>query len=204
MLTVDDNFCRLMQRSEQELIGRSYTTITAPGDLEKSAKMLNGLVDKAAPTRLQKQYVRPDGSLVKVDLRVSRFDGDDRLVSSLSWVEDRPHQATPRQLWRAARHIKALYAMRASELGADLFSDPVALILLEVYVAEAEGRVATIADIAAAAELPRASTTRWIRALEQRDLIHALGTGAAMMQLTEQGSAKVERLLTSALRPGDA
>ena len=55
ILVADSNFCRLLQRPQSELIGASYRSITVAEDLEKSAEMIAGLLDKAGPTRLRKR-----------------------------------------------------------------------------------------------------------------------------------------------------
>ncbi len=199
ILSVDRNFCRMLRRSEDELIGVSYKAITAPDDLRKSADMLHNLVDRAGPTRLTKRYMRPDGSLVAAELLVSKFDDDGKLVSTLSWTEHRAAVVVPANLWKAALQIKHLFEVRIAELGPDLFSDHVALILLSAYLAEAEGQVASVASIARDIGLSRLSTDRWIKALEQRSLFEVIDAENACVQLTEQGASKLERIFNVAL-----
>ncbi|EZP53350.1 helix-turn-helix domain-containing protein [Sphingomonas sp. RIT328] len=198
ILGADSGFCRLLQRPHAALIGASYRSITVTDDLDKSAAMLDTLVDKAAPTQLRKHYWRPDGGIVAVDLLVSRFDAAGLLVSTLSWVEDAG--ATPQRLWQAALRLRHLYALRMEAWGRDLFGDYPGLILLALYLAEAEGRPATLADIAAATTLTPGSVERWLRVLVQRGFV-APRDGSELIQLGHAGLATIERLLTAALAP---
>jgi PAS domain S-box-containing protein len=198
ILVADANFCRLLQRSHDELIGASYRSITVSEDIPKSAQMLQHLVDKAAPTRLHKRYWRPDGSVVEVDLLVSKFADAGHLVSTLSWIDEECPLQSPLRMWKAALHIRHLYSLRIEELGRELFGDFAGLILLHLYLAEAEGRIASVPDIAAATGLSDGSLRRWIAALGQKGLVRP-GTG--IVQLSDEGWKKLERLIAAALQP---
>lgn len=201
ILTVDEGFCALVQRAQHDLIGLSYKAITASEDLQKSREMLHGLSDKAAPTHLRKRYVRPDGSMVEADLLVSKFDNEGRLVSTLSWAGDTSPVASPSALWTAALQVKHLYELRIAELGRELFSDHVGLILVHTYLAEAEGRLAGVSDIANVVGLPRNTAGRWVKILDERGLINMLDDKGEFIQLTHDGAEKLERLFSATLRP---
>jgi PAS domain S-box-containing protein len=202
ILVADSNFCRLLQRPQSELIGASYRSITVAEDLEKSAEMIAGLLDKAGPTRLRKRYWRPDGTNVEVDLLVSRFDAAGHLVSTLSWREEDAPRDTPLRMWKAALRLKHLYSLKMEEFGRELFGDFPGLILLDLYLAEAEGRLASLEEVAGSAGLSVESVQRWLRVLAQRRLVHPLD-GSATLQLGHDGLSKIERLLTAALQPLD-
>jgi hypothetical protein len=118
-------------------------------------------IDKAAPTRLRKRYWRPDGTIVEADLLVSRFDAAGHLVSTLSWSEDDGPRDTPLRMWKAALRLKHLYSLKMEEFGRELFGDFPGLILLNLYLAEAEGRLSSFADIGAGAT-PAGAVLRWI------------------------------------------
>jgi PAS domain-containing protein len=70
ILQADQGFFDLLQREEYEVIGISYRQITDPRDLRRSAEMLALLEDGAAPVRLQKRYLRPDGSSIAANLLI--------------------------------------------------------------------------------------------------------------------------------------
>ena len=201
ILDVDEAFSELVQRKRDELVGLSYKEITAVEDLQKSSEMLRQLVDKAAPTHLRKRYVRPDGGIVEADLLVSKFNNEGRLISTLSWTERKHRAASPSRLWKAALQVKHLYDLRIEELGRDLFSDHVGLILVHAYLAEAEGRIARVSDIANGINLSRDIVARWIRLLGQRGLLIVMDEAAESIQLTHDGALKLERLFSATLQP---
>lgn len=200
ILDFDDGFCRLVQRRPDQLIGISYKAITAPADLSRSSKMLTGLIDKAAPTHLRKAYVRPDGSLIKADLLVSKFGDEGRLITTLSWIDGR-QEPSPSRLWKAALRVKHVYDARLIELGKDLFSDHVGLILLHMYLAEAEGRVVTASQVAKLINLPEQSMDRWVKALVHRGLVEIPVSNLGYIQLSQDGIIRLERLFFATLAP---
>jgi len=200
ILDFDEGFCRLVQRRPDQLIGKSYKTITAPADLFKSGKMLMGLIDKASPTHLRKSYVRPDGSLIKADLLVSKFGNEGRLITTLSWIEGK-QESSPSRLWKAALRVKHVYDARLIEFGKDLFSDHVGLILLHMYLAEAEGRVVTASQVAKLISIPEQSIDRWVNALVQRGLVEMPVNNLGYIQLSQDGLLRLERLFFATLAP---
>jgi len=201
ILDVDQGFCQLLQRARHELIGLSYKAITATADLQKSTDMLQGLVDKAAPTHLRKRYLRPNGIMVEADLLVSKFNNEGRLISTLSWTDEEQRAASPSRLWNAALQVKHLYDLRIEELGRDLFSDHVGLILVHAYLAEAEGRIASVSDIATSIGLSRDRAIRWLKLLVERGLISVLDDSVESVQLSHDGAVKLERLFSATLQP---
>jgi hypothetical protein len=200
ILDFDEGFCQLVQRRPDQLTGISYKTITAPGDISKSSKMLAGLINKASPTHLRKAYVRPDGSIIKADLLVSKFGDEGRLITTLFWIEG-IQESSPARLWKAALRVKHVYDARLVEFGKDLFGDHVGLILLHVYLAEAEGRVVTAWEIADVVGLSEQSVERWVKALVQRGLIEMLDHTSGSIQLSQDGTIRLERLLSATLAP---
>ena len=200
ILDFDEGFCRLVQRRPDQLIGISYTAITHPADLSKSRKMLTELIDKASPTHLRKAYVRPDGSLIKADLLVSKFGDEGRLITTLSWIDGR-QEPSPSRLWKAALRVKHVYDARLIEFGKDLFSDHVGLILLHMYLAEAEGRVVTASQVAKLISIPEQSIDRWVNALVQRGLVEMPVNNLGYIQLSQDGLLRLERLFFATLAP---
>lgn len=199
--SVDAAFCDMVRRPGSDLVGRSYRAITVAGDIAKSQQMLEGLVDRAVPTKLRKRYHRPDGSVIEADLLVSRFDDAGHLVSTLFWQEPSLLAVSPRHMWKAAIQMRHLYSCRMAELGQDLFGDYVGAILIQIYLSEAEGRSLTIADIAGALEMQPGMVLRWLKALQQHGLAHSDAERPDAVQLTHHGLVKVERLLTATLTP---
>jgi hypothetical protein len=195
ILHADQGFLDLLQRRADEVIGVSYRQVTDARDLDRSADMLAVLEDGAAPVRLQKRYLRPDGSSVAANLLVTRFANPDRLISTLFWQENgRP--LPPARLWEAALRMRQVHATRAMLFGADLSTDPIGSLLISIYLAEAEGRNIGLADAAAHANIPTSVTERWIKVMQQRGVIEYKET-TIDIRLTSAGMNNMEAMLSS-------
>jgi DNA-binding MarR family transcriptional regulator len=70
-----------------------------------------------------------------------------------------------------ARRLYALRRMRERWLEVRLFADPAWDILLDLYVAGAEGRHISMSSACIAAAVPATTAQRWIRALERAGLV---------------------------------
>lgn len=197
ILAADQAFLELVGRPEHEVLGASYQSITHPDDVERSANMLVSLVKRAAPIRLQKRYIRPDGTTIPANLYVTRFDDPDRLVSTLFWNEQ-GRDLPPARLWEMALRVKKLREVRKAELGIELATDPVGSILNCVYLAEAEGRIVGLAEIAAECDIPPSLTGRWIDVLSKRGILETCSTPERNVQFTHDGIVKIEHVLASA------
>lgn len=196
ILAVDRGFLDLVRRTEREVVGASYRDITHPTDLDKSDRMLAALVDRAPPVRLRKRYLRPDGSAMTANLFVTRFTDPDRLVSTLFWNEVRG-VPSPAKLWEAAQWVRHVHAVRRAEFGSDLATDPVGSLLTAIYLAEAEGRVIGIDQLAAETGMTAHMAGRWIDVLRQRRIVQDDPGDSATLQLTQDGILRMERSLAS-------
>jgi PAS domain S-box-containing protein len=201
ILAVDKSFCALFQKSESDLVGSSYKEITHPDDIEKSLRMLSRLEDRAPPIELTKRYLRADGMIVYVDLLVSLFCDSQRLVSTLSWGRDYKKSLTPDKLWQAALRIKHVSGIRKFELGKDITYDHVSEILIQIYLAEAEGRIVSTAQLSTSLDIPPSGLARWIKVLEQRNLVEPTDNRMLAVQFTHSGLIKIERILGAMLGP---
>lgn len=102
---------------------------------------------------------------------------------------------TPEMLWRSADRKDREIRLRRDELGDDLFTDYAWLILLQLYKAEAEGRCMSFAQICDRTGCREASVGRWLRALEERNLVDRFDSRICAGQLTSTGISKIERML---------
>jgi PAS domain S-box-containing protein len=203
ILQADQGFLGLLHRREEDLIGVSYRQITDPRDLERSADMLAMLEEGAAPIRLQKRYLRSDGSSVAANLLVTRFSNPDRLVSTLFWHDD-GRALPPAKLWEAALRIRHVHVARIRLFGADLSTDPIGSLLIGTYLAEAEGRSIGLDQVANFAGIPTSSALRWIKLLRQREIIEGAPEAMNDLQLTRFGLDRVETMLSAVYEVPDA
>lgn len=198
ILAVDQGVCTLFHRNSTELIGMSYLDITHPDDRSNNRGRVDALGKNQAPIILRKRYLRPDGAAVWCEAQVSRLDdGNDRgrLIGTLHHVCVKSILQTPRELWLAACRRSANLQRRRRELGDDLFSDFAWLLLLQLYLAEIEGRCADFEDLVIRTECRLDSVRRWLRVLEERKFVDSVELPGCAAQLTSTGIAKVEKLL---------
>lgn len=158
--------------------------------------MLAELKDGAAPVRLQKRYLRSDGSSIAANIFVTRFSDPDRLISTLFWQET-GRALPPARLWEAALRIRHVHSARLRLFGHDLSTDPVGSLLIGIYLAEAEGRVIGLHGIADYAGLALPIATRWVRLLQERGVMEAQADPDVGLQLSKDGLERVEAMLTA-------
>ena len=203
ILQADQGFLDLLQRRESDVIGISYRQITDPRDLQRSGNMLAVLEAAAAPVRLQKRYLRPDGTSIAANLLVTRFSDPDRLISTLFW-HDGGRDLPPARLWEAALRIRHVHNARVKLFGSDLSTDPIGSLLIGIYLAEAEGRAVGLNQIATYADVAISTATRWVAVLRQRNIIDAQADATFNLQLTRAGLDRVEAMLTTVYEAPDA
>lgn len=99
----------------------------------------------------------------------------------------------------ARRHYKQR-RIRDRSLGEHLFRDPAWDILLDLYVAEAEGKPISVGSACGAAGLSTATGLRWLAKLEKEALIERTPAGSdgrtIYVTLTTQGRDKMTGLLS--------
>ena len=196
ILAGDKGFCELLQREEADFVGRSYALFTDPRDMDRSSRMLSVLEDSAAPVRLQKRYIRPDGSSVAANLFVTRFSNPDRLVSTLFW-RDRGRKLPPARLWEAALRIRHVHAARVNLFGNGLSTDPVGSLLIGIYLAEAEGRNLMVDEIAEYAGMASTTSLRWLLLLQERGFVEMGENPTDGIQLSQEGLLRTEAMLAA-------
>ncbi|USU13189.1 PAS domain-containing protein [Sphingomonadaceae bacterium OTU29THOMA1] len=199
LLAVDPHVCEIMQREERELIGVTFQSLTHPADIDKNVAALMALRVQDGPLSLRKRYMRIDGSAVWSAITVSRLRADDgsRLVGTIELINAPTRDAAPESLWRSAKRVSALIERRRAVLSDDLFNDWAWLILLQIYLAEAEGRKADLPYITDAVRIRYGLAERWVGVLESRGLLERSPCTNLVPQLTTAGMSKLERLLNS-------
>ncbi|QQV77998.1 PAS domain S-box protein [Sphingomonas aliaeris] len=199
LLAVDPEVCEIMLREERELVGTMFQSITHPHDIAGNVAALTTLRIQDGPLAIRKRYVRPDGSSVWSSVQVSRLNADDgsKLVGTIQLIDAPTPSDGPETLWRCARRLSVLMERRRTEFTDELFNDYPWMILLHVYIAEAEARPADLRSIMDGLTLRQSASERWLRVLETKGLIELSGWSGDSAQLTAIGMTKVERFLNS-------
>ena len=200
---VDESVATILQRTQKQLIGLSYTAITHTADLARNISQVAALQPNGNSLRIRKRYVGGEGAIVTLEVEVSRL-GSGRagyLIGTLSTVPATSdlvdHHHMPHSLWRRAKDLLSVMRARDAVLGAALFADHAWTALLIVYVAEAESRIASVDMVAEQSRLSRATLGRWIRVLQARSLIEPVDEDLDALQLTQTGIDSIERLLAA-------
>ena len=151
---IDEPVARVLKRTRTELIGMSYTSITHPEDIARNVSQVQALRPNGQSQSIRKRYLGGDGSIITLHVQVLRIGSGETRSSGRHDVDRRPTRLEdcrsavttidlPHSLWRRAKDLLAVMQARDRTLGGDLFADHAWALLLSVYVAEAESRIAT-------------------------------------------------------------
>jgi DNA-binding MarR family transcriptional regulator len=76
---------------------------------------------------------------------------------------------------KVARALLALHDSRAKTMGQGLFADPAWDMLLDLFVAEGEGRRICVSSLCLASRVPASTAHRWVQALARAGTIERRG-----------------------------
>ncbi len=148
---VNPAFCRLVGRSEDELVGLKPVDVTHPEDRSVSVSTLESLLSGGAQSdQRRKRYVRPDGTVLTVQRTTTVMrSGGGEIVGLFSQVLDVSEAvATEEALRKSEKRFRALVA-HASDLtvlldgsGTILYASPASTALLGYPPETVEGRSA--------------------------------------------------------------
>ncbi len=78
-LRVNQALCRMLGRSEEEMLGMTLADVTHPDDVPMNMSLFNRCIEDGRSFTLEKRYLRPDGSTFWVSSDISRIvDGEGR------------------------------------------------------------------------------------------------------------------------------
>jgi PAS domain S-box-containing protein len=75
-LRVNDEICRILGRSREEMLATSVPDITHPEDILPSLEAFKQLLETSKAVSLDKRYVRPDGTIVWANSSLTRLDDE--------------------------------------------------------------------------------------------------------------------------------
>lgn len=109
LVRVNQRLCEILGYTEQELIGRQFSEITYPDDLELTKNSLsNMLTGEYRSQQFQKRYIRKDGDVVWVNKTISLVrDSDNRPDYFITVIEDITERiATQDALKESEAHLR--------------------------------------------------------------------------------------------------
>ncbi len=81
------SLCEMLGRDESELSGHRFAEFLHPGDLAAQGRDV-GLAEEPGRYRGERNFVRPDGSIVNTDVDITEVRGEDGVMSYLCQVHD--------------------------------------------------------------------------------------------------------------------
>ncbi|MBI4865634.1 MAG: response regulator [Candidatus Wallbacteria bacterium] len=108
-LRTNPALCDILGYSEPELLERTYTDVTHPGDREKARAYLERCRTGPHPGKLEARYVRKDGQTVLGELTVARMhDAEGTYTGDLRIVEDVTERRRVEEQFRQAQKMEAV------------------------------------------------------------------------------------------------
>lgn len=109
-LRLNQKYCDIVGYDHDELIKRTFQSITHPDDMEIDHKILIQLLDSTIDhSAFEKRYIRKDGSIVWVNLTVSAMrEKDRRLKYYIAVVEDITERKRSEEAIRKSREMLRL------------------------------------------------------------------------------------------------
>jgi PAS domain S-box-containing protein len=196
IVQADDSFGTLLLSPMARLLGRNVLSFTAPADRDECTQAIAKLRETGRPFDITKRFLREDDSVVWVRNSVSRMMvGDNELiVATCTPIPDHMRQQTPDSLLRSARRQVAMVEARGRIADPAVLAGPSWPALLEVYIAEAEGRAVNAAALSSHFGQGIHLTRRWIDLLVGSDILEVETRNMS------HDAAKSYRLTSGALR----
>lgn len=146
-LAVDDAYCEILGRERRDLIGHAAVQFTNPVEQAQHIAAIAQLRDTGSSLTISKNYMRPDGKLVRVRNDASVIAdgiGPRRLVATVLPLT--PITALESNFATVTRMLRARRG-RAAAFGEDRFADGKWDIALACFKLECAGPRLTVADI---------------------------------------------------------
>jgi PAS domain S-box-containing protein len=127
-LRVNAKFCEIVGRTEPDLLGRTFQSITHPHDLEGNlAKMRQMVAGETRHYEMEKRYLRADGSIRWVEVSVvAMWAVQDQPVWHMAIVQDITERKRAEEALRAS---EARERTKSKELEAVLDAVPVSVFI---------------------------------------------------------------------------
>lgn len=117
-MDVNAALCTMLGRTEEQLRSSTWQELTHPDDVESDMALMREVLDNRRDTyRLNKRYLRPDGSVVHGDLSVACVRGDDGAVQFfVSQIVDTSSQVEAMERYELlARNVTDVVALGATD-----------------------------------------------------------------------------------------
>jgi PAS domain S-box-containing protein len=173
ILEADAAFGRLVQAEPCALRGRAVLSLTADADRSECDAAIRGLLKTGRSFDMTKRFVREDTSVLWVRNSVSlmTIGRAEVVVATCAWASAPEPSSAPVVLRAAARAQQALIEDRASVGDPLLLGGPNWSTLLQLFIAEMEGRTVDLPALAAHYGHSLDVVRRWVAVLIKAGLI---------------------------------
>jgi len=206
VLAVDSAYESILARPREEIVGRTVLDTLAEGDRRGAGEQLRQILDDGEARFFSQRHIRADGTILWVNLHVSRIGvGDDcRLAVTCQPLREQTTQpSTVESQWRMARLLLTAIRSGKHSFGQALIGNPATEILLSAYVAEAEARAIKGGEIAKHIAVDWLLAKRWLLALGNAGFIELERPGPIVedtpIRLSPQALATLESIFGSLL-----
>lgn len=199
-LEADARFLDIVQRELPELRQLDVLALTHEEDRAPNNQHLDRLRERGEAFVITKRYLLPDQTTRWVRNHVSvQRDGarGPMLLATIEAIE--PPPLRPRPLVEVANRVLRRRAVRCGQFSDDIFSDPAADILVDLYASEQVDRVVDVSSASIASHATQTTAIRHLAQLEKRGMIARFADPKdkrrALLKLTDNGRETTQALL---------
>jgi hypothetical protein len=200
ILHIDDRYSEIVYRERASLIGQQALSFTYADDLPANKPVLDKLSGNGAGFTIVKRYVRSDGNLVWVRNHVTKITdglGLPVLCATTQLIERPFGSNLLKRNYEAARRLCGALIAGRQQLTSDVVWAPATEALLWLYRAEIEGKSLNVDELAALTASAPSVMVRWVKLLQERNLVIGETPGQVSGQTCVRISAIGEQKLDS-------
>lgn len=182
-LSVNPRYCQIVGRSEDEMLHLDFQSITHPDDVADNLARARALVNGDLPDfEVEKRYVRPDGSVVRVNVNGARLGSRQGLQQcNLVMVQDiTERNQTKEALQRSEQNYRMFVAQSSEGIFRQDLDAPIPVdlpeqelvhhILNDSYFAECNDTLATMYGFTSGREVVGKRLTELVVATDVRNI----------------------------------
>ncbi|MEI5688910.1 PAS domain-containing protein [Sphingomonas sp. CV7422] len=206
VVDIDSAYESILSLPRGAIIGHSVLDTLAAADRPAGERQLRHILDSGEARFFTHRHARADGSILWVNLHVSRIGAQGDWQLAVTCQPLREPDVSPSAVeaqWRMARMLLTAIGHGKRAFGQALMGNPATEIMLSAYVAEAEARAINGGEIARRITVDWLLARRWLLALGNAGFIELERPGPITddtpIRLSPQALAMLETIFGSLL-----